>query len=116
MGDAGGPGERGRVGIAGKHDANAVRVVGLDPAEQFGAVDARHSHIGHHDVSRPRAHLFKRALGVEHEAHLPGVALPTQRVTEPVEDLLLVVDEQHVGACRRRRDVAHRRRPCDKCS
>ena len=66
------------LGLSGEHDARGGREIALDLAKQFGAVHARHAHVGDDHVGRRLLHVVERLLPAERERHFPPLALLAQ--------------------------------------
>jgi len=75
--------------VAGKHDADGVRGLGLDLAQELDAIHAGHSHVGnHHRVGAVVSRELQRFLPTYRSLQQK---LATQTAPIPVEDVTVVV-------------------------
>ena len=94
MGDSRGPGNECHVCVAGQHHPDRAGPLLLDELEQFGAVGPRHSQVRDDGILRLRLDDLDGLIAALDEAHVPLPAVGTERVTQTVEQLRIVVDEQ----------------------
>src|SRR6478752_8000332 len=84
-----------RIRLPRQHQPHGVRLQLAHAREQTGAVDDRHAHVGHDYVEFRALDLGQARRTTQREHHVPLAPLRSQHRAQPLQDGVLVVDEQH---------------------